>query len=103
MTDQRLQTGRFYRIKRRIIFCTRYSVHANKSKLTYDMEGFAPKDYDAYLAHCRIENQAPYRTIAEIEGIPFPDPIAIHFTHRAKIELLSEEEVLRTREKETEQ
>lgn len=76
-----LHVGRFYRVNGRILFCHRYTWHANK-----------PGE-EAILTHRVIgENQEPYRTVAEIAGIPFPDKVEVHCSADARIEEVSREE-----------
>jgi hypothetical protein len=89
-----LHVGRFYRVNGRILFCHRYTWHANKpGEEAIDIEGFLPEDYAACLTHCVIgENQEPYRTVAEIAGIPFPDGVEVHCSADARIEEVSSKE-----------
>lgn len=101
MSDERynplnLRVKCFYRIDNHVLYCVRYTWHANSSGPDIiDMEGIRPEDYAAYITHQVLgEQQAPYRTLAEIECIPFPDPVEVHFSSDAKIERISKVDAL---------
>lgn len=90
-----LRVGRFYRINGIVIYCARYTVSFRGSDGTVRIEGCRPQDYAAYLAHFYIgENKHPYRTVAEIEGIPYPELIEVSTTIHTKVTELNKEEAL---------
>lgn len=94
---EELHTGKFYRIDGRILYCVRYTWYANNpGPDAIHFEGILPEDYAAYLTHHVIgEMKEPYRTVAEIASIPYPEPVEIRFSSDAKIEALSNEEAMR--------
>lgn len=94
--EKSLRTGNFYRIDGRILYCVRYTWYANNpGPDTARLECILPEDYAAYVTcHYIGENKEPYRTIAEIEGIPFPETTDIHIMSDASIELLDKKKAL---------
>lgn len=94
-----LQVNCFYRINGRILYCTHYKRCMNTvGPDEIQMDGILPEDYAAYITqHFIGESQSPYRTIAEIAGIPTPEEAHIEFTTDTRIEVLSKEEALQAR------
>lgn len=91
-----LQVCRFCRIDGCILYITSYTVHAHAvGPDEIHLEGILREDYAAYITHRVIgENQEPYRTVAEIAGIPMPEPVRIRFSADAKFEMLSNKEAM---------
>lgn len=91
----RLQVGSWYRIKGKVVGVERYEVNIKSGEIT--VSGFTPQTYAAYLCHIYIPH-GDMRTVAEIEGIPYPEFVTIKFTERTKVTELTREEALNYKE-----
>jgi len=90
------QVNCWYRIQGQTIYCTRWEVKLKDDPDTIHMEGYSPQSYAAYVTQHYIgEREHPYRTVAEIEGIPYPEPIRVSFSIHTEIKELDREEALK--------
>ncbi len=84
----------WYHANEQILYITAYEEHFQENQTS--IEGIAVKDFAAYVTFQYIgENTHPYRTVAEIEGIPMPEMRRVTISGNASIQELSKEEALK--------
>lgn len=63
---------KWYRLKGQVVYCIRYDVNLKSKPERIRLQGIRPQDYAAYVVQHYIgERDEPFRTVAQIEGIPY--------------------------------
>lgn len=82
----------WYRINGYTLYVISFMLNHERFSVT----GIQPEDFASYIAFQYIgENKHPYRTVADIEGIPSPDPVRLHLSGDISIQEISQQEALR--------